>query len=425
MSKTMSKTKQNNLLDHALRYRGLGWSLIPLLPGEKKPAKGFSWKKYTKERPRRRVIEGWFKSAADVAVVLGDVSGGLACRDFDEADAYHRWAADHPDLAETLPTARTPRGYHVYFMVDGGDAALADAKSFINFDDGELRLKDCYCKLPPSRHDGGRYEWRVVPYHGVPMVHSVIAAGLVPADFKTAFPRARARDLDTSICKHIQRNRGVLGDDPLKGWAKGKRKKTYKLRNPLFSESGELDKDVFDAVFERTIPKRQGDRNHNIWQACRLLKSFDETRMLPIDELSPIIKRWFQLALPKIGTEDFAITLADFAVAWKRVKTPFSQGADMNEILNRARAAGCPARIRPTFGMSVAGLVAAICRQLAIKGGGKFYLDVRTLGGLVNKSKNDAAAYLTALQASRVIRRLTEPQRGRACTYRYLLSLDE
>jgi hypothetical protein len=54
-----------------------------------------------------------------VAVILGDVSGNLCCRDFDNAGAYQAWVAQTPDYASTLPTAQTARGFHVYFTATG------------------------------------------------------------------------------------------------------------------------------------------------------------------------------------------------------------------------------------------------------------------------------------------------------------------
>jgi hypothetical protein len=57
-----------------------------------------------------------------VGIILGSSSAPeglyLACRDFDTADSYWAWAEANPELAMTLPTIRTRRGFHVYFLVD-------------------------------------------------------------------------------------------------------------------------------------------------------------------------------------------------------------------------------------------------------------------------------------------------------------------
>jgi hypothetical protein len=59
-----------------------------------------------------------------LVIVLGAVSGGLAVRDFDQADAYRAWATSHPDLADSLATARTHRGFPVYGRLE--QEAFAD-----------------------------------------------------------------------------------------------------------------------------------------------------------------------------------------------------------------------------------------------------------------------------------------------------------
>src|SRR5690242_7667141 len=78
-----------------------GFSTVPVARGSKVAA--VPWKKYQRERPSRRTLERWLQRAdlGGVAVVLGAVSGGLAVRDYDQEDAYLRWAEAHPDLARS------------------------------------------------------------------------------------------------------------------------------------------------------------------------------------------------------------------------------------------------------------------------------------------------------------------------------------
>lgn len=166
----------NDLLAEALRYRALGWSLIPLLPGTKRPA--VKWKRFARQRPRRRELERWFsREPRNVAVVLGKVSGGLAVRDFDVREGYYDWAADHADLARQLPTARTPRGFHVYFRCHSGDPSLT-RQGIAKFADGELRVRHCHVTLPPSiSAEGRQYRWEQDPFDGIPIVYDPAAKG--------------------------------------------------------------------------------------------------------------------------------------------------------------------------------------------------------------------------------------------------------
>ena len=79
-----------DVLSAALKYHALGWSVIPIAAGKKSPALK-SWKPFQTKRADEHQIRDWFDRRDDlgIAVVLGTVSGGLTCRDFDVEAAYH------------------------------------------------------------------------------------------------------------------------------------------------------------------------------------------------------------------------------------------------------------------------------------------------------------------------------------------------
>lgn len=163
----------NGLLEAALAHARRGWSIIPIGKGKKPLCK---WARYQSERADEATIREWLAKprVRGLAVVLGAVSGGLACRDFDEAESYERWARAHPDEAKALPTARTARGFHVYFRCPGEVPATR------KLSDGELRGEGAYVIAPPSVHDTGAvYEWTVLPGSATREVDPV-AIGLAP-----------------------------------------------------------------------------------------------------------------------------------------------------------------------------------------------------------------------------------------------------
>ena len=132
------------------------------------------WKQYQSKPPDEQKLRKWFgrREELGMAVILGDVSGGLVCRDFDVMAGYDRWATDHPELAKTLPTVETARGRHVYFR--------STYRGIKKLADGELRGGG-YCLLPPSRHpDGPLYRWLILLPDGLlPVVDDVQAAGFL------------------------------------------------------------------------------------------------------------------------------------------------------------------------------------------------------------------------------------------------------
>lgn len=154
--------ERSELVQAALTYHRLGLCVIPVRTGTKVAQ---SWKRYQAERPSEATIRRWFASGSSNSVpfVMGPVSGGLICRDFDDLTAYERWAAQFPQLAQTLPTVETGGGgRHVYAKADSSQIGEFD-RAYLKFDDGELRLRSCYCVAAPSSHpDGGTYRW-IIP----------------------------------------------------------------------------------------------------------------------------------------------------------------------------------------------------------------------------------------------------------------------
>ncbi len=203
-------SKERNILEVALAYRQrFGWSIIPIKTGTKKPAVR-SWKPYQQAPADEKQLRRWFGNSKQrsVAVILGQVSGNLACRDFDLESAYRTWAERFGELARTLPTVRTSRGYHVYFT--------ARIEKTIHLDDGELRGNGAYCLLPPGVHpDGMLYEWVVpIPNGKMPEIDPV-KAGLAPVSNRQKRTEENRRYLKKS--EEIRRDqKAIVVSDEIK-----------------------------------------------------------------------------------------------------------------------------------------------------------------------------------------------------------------
>lgn len=91
----------------ALQMRRLGFSVIPITPGVKKPL--VTWKEWQAELPSEELVLHWFEGRfrhADYAILSGATSGVVAV-DGDDADALVAMAAR---LAPTPMRQRTGRG---------------------------------------------------------------------------------------------------------------------------------------------------------------------------------------------------------------------------------------------------------------------------------------------------------------------------
>lgn len=357
------------VVDAAVAYAERGWSVLPLR-GDKRPAVR-AWKSRQSERARPEDIAGWFgrlKTAKGVGVVLGAVSGNLAARDFDDERAYHRWAEAHPDLAATLPTVQTGRGFHVYFR--------AESVKTKTLGDGELRGEGAYMVLPPSPHPSGIvYAWIVplpdgelpeVDPHAVGLSRSWIDAG----DGGCATERTEntertetTENTETTETTEDTEDTEAIGE--------------------VWSEK---TKSAIDDAISRTLPLAFGNRNWHVFKLCRALKSIPELAGINTSRvrvLKPTVREWHTRGLANMLTKDFGTTWADFAYSWPRVRFP--EGDDtLRRAVEAAEAATPPAWAREDYTDPRMLLLASLCRELQrIAGEGVFFLSVRSGGEAV------------------------------------------
>lgn len=131
----------------------LGWRLLPLLPGEKRPhtilLPHASWKELSRQSTTEEQINAWFRKdpTLNIGVITGPSSGSLAVVDVDHVEHLPR-----PFPVPPTPQSKTNRGFHAYFTT-----SVAPPKKTYPW--GEI-LYGGYAVLPPSLHSSGiRYTW--------------------------------------------------------------------------------------------------------------------------------------------------------------------------------------------------------------------------------------------------------------------------
>lgn len=119
-----SALRSKVVLAAAQAYLDAGLSVIPVGP-DKRPT--FKWEPFQKKHATPRQLQIWFEKGGNLAIVCGEVSGGLLVIDFDTTESFDRLCRDHPDLIEGLPVVRTGKGFHVYLRCadPGGNRKLA------------------------------------------------------------------------------------------------------------------------------------------------------------------------------------------------------------------------------------------------------------------------------------------------------------
>ena len=408
------------ILDAALDYRRRGCCVIPL-GANKKPA--VRWKRYQTHRPDDALIRKWFNSPRPgVAVIFGEVSGGLASRDFDEMAVYERWALDYPQLAATLPTVETRRGRHVYCTVDVDcerrfREALGkpNGRGAVTCLGGELRIGvGCYSVVPPSRHPEGHiYRWLLNVEH-FPRV-DLFDSGFTPCNREEQrVPKTVSDEGD------VGGDGSMLNDEPLIDDDAPTTPIVPCLEYSLDSPDSLLHEQVALAI-QRTLPTKTGRRHKQVFELCRELQAIPQFRGQSPKALRPVVREWHRRALPNIQTKPFDETWLDFAESWGRVKHPKGE-EPIAMIFAKAAAMEPPPEALQFESPQVRELV-GLCRELQVMAGrGPFYLSTRAAGGLLHVSHVNVSRWLRLLCLENVLREVSKGsvESGQASRYRYL-----
>jgi len=374
------------LLKAALEYAGRGWSIFPVTFEDGKKKGAFRWTRYQTKAADAKRLRGWLKDGRypAIGVILGPVSGDLACRDFDEAEAYHVWAEKFPELAKTLPTVETARGFHVYFTAQLGKTT--------HYTDGELRGARSLVTLPPSPHPDGRHQYRWIvplPDGSVPEVD--------PEQNCLVGESMQQKQTDVSRADRAYRGK----------------------------QRAKVGEDEVENAIQATLPTGPGTRNQQVFQLARALKGIPSLAIQSPESLRWIVQKWHALALPHINTKPFEETWIDFLKGWPRVLTPMRL-----KLLGDALKA---ARDNPVAGVTYdnedARVLVALCRELqASVGDVPFFLASRTAGRLFGVNHSTVSRWLFLLEADGWIKTIVKggtPENPRKATrFRYTGSLD-
>ncbi len=149
----------------ALRYRQLGWSVLPIHPptfGEKKSGKNpavRTWKQFTVAACSEAEIRDFFGRDRDysIAIMCGQVSHLVAV----DADSKEAMSFVRKNLPATPLISRTGNGEHHFYKWPGFEIRPGNKLRGLPLD---LRGDNSYVVAAPSRHWSGRYyKWVCVP----------------------------------------------------------------------------------------------------------------------------------------------------------------------------------------------------------------------------------------------------------------------
>jgi hypothetical protein len=150
-----------SLVNIALKYAKLNWSVIPLVPTQKFPPKGITWKdRQTKRATQEEIIAWWRKHPeAQIGIVTGKISD-LDVIDFDGSGAIERFESKICNLPQTImqSTGRLDGGTHALFKYHGGNCGLRTRPNYLEGVD--FKTDGGIVVVHPSLHKSGKnYQW--------------------------------------------------------------------------------------------------------------------------------------------------------------------------------------------------------------------------------------------------------------------------
>ena len=335
------------------------------------------------------------------------MSGDLGCRDFDDLAMYHTWAEKFPELAATLPTVKTSRGFHVYFRWVGSKTQ--------RFEDGDLQGEGCYCVAPPSPHEAGvMYEW-VRPFTDTPLpILDPASVGFIGK------PKVRKiAKVPLLATESTERNENTESTERTEQPEHAEQPEQPEAIVGLCEKNPELSAFIENAI-RQSVPTKPGSRNYRIFQFCRELKAHPELACLGIGAFRDVVKEWHRRAAPVILTKDFLTTWADFGVGWPRVR--YAAGEGPLELAAERAEESSPPFCASMYDLPAQKFLVSLCWQLQLMNPNSvFFLSARDAGRLCGVDYTTASRWLKAFCIDRVLK-LTEAGNrngGKANRYRF------
>jgi len=155
-----------SLIEFALEYEKIGWSIVPVRPPEKPHSSGsdkvpyVKWKDCQSIRPVPQQLKEWYEKFPDarVGVITGKVSN-MVTIDFDSPEAIEAFENIVCKLPETIymETGRENGGKQYFFEYPEDTFLITKAGLIENVD---LKAEGGFAVLPPSIHKSGKkYKW--------------------------------------------------------------------------------------------------------------------------------------------------------------------------------------------------------------------------------------------------------------------------
>ncbi len=170
------------------------------------------------------------------------------------------------------------------------------------------------------------------------------------------------------------------------------------------------------AILKQTQPTQPGQRHRKLFDLARGLRFEGGLADAPMPELKKIVRRWYDMAKPNIGTQDFTESWSDFVHAWSRVEKPLSAECAITAAWKAVESGNMPPEAEHYDREEVKRLV-SLCWHLRRKD--EFYLSMPKAAPLLEVDTRQVSRWLKMLQADEILTVTRPGTRHRATRYRW------
>lgn len=171
-----------------------------------------------------------------------------------------------------------------------------------------------------------------------------------------------------------------------------------------------------EEIISMTQPSQPGQRHRQIFNLARGLAFECALSDEPMPELKKIVRRWFDMTKPKIGTQAFSESWSDFVHAWPRVKSPLATNA-LAAAWDAVQAGELPPIAEEYDDPKIKRLV-GLCYHLG-QSRESFFLSTHKAGPLIGVLPQQVLRWLKMLQADQVLALVKTGNQNVASTYRW------
>ena len=174
-----------------------------------------------------------------------------------------------------------------------------------------------------------------------------------------------------------------------------------------------------DDLIQLTLPTRPRQRNVRLFEFARGLRHNLGMRDAGFKQLKPLVRRWFEAALPNIQTKDFTTTWADFCHCWPLADHPI--GVKILEVAWEKAKAEPPPAVAADYDLDGVRKLVALCAALGrLSHDGRFFLATHSAAPLLEVHPMVVHRWLRMLIADGIIELRRRGNQRQASRFRWI-----